>query len=74
MLQVASANGTVGTSFNLTIPNANLWSPWSPYLYDLDIKILPASPNVTAFGVTNYQAQVSAGLALLGWQLSSSCA
>jgi len=36
---VAHASGAVGTPIVVTIPNAHLWSPNDPFLYDLDITV-----------------------------------
>ncbi len=36
---VASAEGKVGATIDLRIPNAKLWSPDSPFLYDLTVEI-----------------------------------
>ena len=36
---VTEARGAVGDYLELSIPNAKLWSPTEPFLYDLDIKL-----------------------------------
>jgi len=36
---VATFNGAANTNLVIPIPNAKLWSPDSPFLYDLDIKL-----------------------------------
>lgn len=37
---IASAKGVAGQTLALSIPNAKLWSPESPFLYDLDVAII----------------------------------
>ena len=46
---VARGAGTVGQPFVLRVPRAQLWSPDSPYLYDLSVALQPrgSSPNPT---------------------------
>ena len=46
---VARGAGAVGQPFVLRIPRAQLWSPDSPYLYDLSMALQPrsSSPNPT---------------------------
>lgn len=34
------ASGTVGQDFALQIPNAHLWSPDDPFLYDLEVVLI----------------------------------
>jgi hypothetical protein len=36
---VGTASGTVGTSFRVPVPNAHLWTPDDPYLYDLRVTL-----------------------------------
>ncbi len=38
--QLASAKGAAGETLKLSIDNAKLWSPESPFLYDLSVKLL----------------------------------
>lgn len=38
--RIATAKGNVGQSIDLNIPNAKLWSPDTPFLYDLEITLL----------------------------------
>ena len=42
---VASSAGAVGQPFVLAIPHARLWSPESPYLYDLTVALQPQGLN-----------------------------
>lgn len=46
---VARGAGSVGQPFELRIPRAQLWSPDSPFLYDLSVALQPrgSSPNPT---------------------------
>lgn len=37
---IASAKGVAGQTLDIAIPNAKLWSPESPFLYDLDVAII----------------------------------
>lgn len=37
---IASAKGVAGQSLDLSVPNAKLWSPDSPFLYDLDVALI----------------------------------
>ncbi|MET8446093.1 AbfB domain-containing protein [Streptomyces sp. NPDC005209] len=36
---VGSATGTVGTEFSVSVPNARLWSPDDPFLYDVTAQL-----------------------------------
>jgi beta-galactosidase/beta-glucuronidase len=36
---VATAKGTVDKTLELTIPNAKLWSPETPFLYDMEVSL-----------------------------------
>ncbi len=43
--QVAESQGVM-RSFTLTIPNARLWSPDSPHLYDIEVTLLDADGDI----------------------------
>jgi len=38
-VQVASASGSADAEFSLPVPNARLWSPTDPFLYDLKVRV-----------------------------------
>lgn len=42
---IATGHGTVGKSFSIDIPNPKLWSPDSPFLYDLELTLEGDSPH-----------------------------
>ncbi|QIK54436.1 beta-galactosidase [Dysgonomonas sp. HDW5B] len=37
---ISTAKGVAGQSLNINVPNAKLWSPDSPFLYDLEVVLL----------------------------------
>lgn len=43
---IASAKGVVGQTLDIAIPNAKLWSPESPFLYDLDVTLIERGKSV----------------------------
>ncbi|TRX47696.1 beta-galactosidase [Bacteroides sp. HF-5092] len=51
---IASAKGVAGQTLDISIPNAKLWSPESPFLYDLDIAIIERGKTVDK--VSSYAA------------------
>jgi hypothetical protein len=60
----------VGTPFNLTIPTAQMWSPFNPFLYHLEVQVLPPAGNGSSLAITGnssslaiakYTAQVHTG-------------
>lgn len=51
---VASAKGVVGQTLDIAIPNAKLWSPESPFLYDLDVTLIERGKSVDK--VSSYAA------------------
>ncbi len=56
---VGEANGTTGTSFRVPVPNARLWSPDDPFLYDLEVTL-------GSDAVGGYFGMRSVGKAMLG--------
>ncbi|XVU25917.1 AbfB domain-containing protein [Actinoplanes sp. CA-054009] len=57
---VGSATGTVGASFRVPVPNARLWSPSDPFLYDLRTTLSSGD------SVGGYFGMRSLGKAMLG--------
>lgn len=51
-VQVGKISGSANTELIIPVPNAKLWSPESPFLYDLDIKLL--SGNTVLDSVSSY--------------------
>ena len=51
---IASAKGVVGQTSDIAIPNAKLWSPESPFLYDLDVTLIERGKSVDK--VSSYAA------------------
>lgn len=51
---IASAKGVAGQTLDISIPNAKLWSPESPFLYDLDVAIIERGKTVDK--VSSYAA------------------
>ena len=49
---VAEATGAVGQTLELPIPNAKLWSPDTPFLYDLSVRLLQSGKVIDQ--VTSY--------------------
>lgn len=45
--KVATAEGKVGEAFTVPISKPKLWSPDSPFLYDLDVTLQPPPSNVS---------------------------
>ncbi len=62
--QVASITGGVGAELRLPVPNAKLWSPDSPFLYDLRVSL--KSGGTVVDQVTSYFGMRSIGLKLVG--------
>ncbi len=57
---VGTANGTVGASFRIPVPNARLWTPDDPFLYDLRVTLASGD------AVGGYFGMRSLGKATLG--------
>lgn len=51
---IASAKGVAGQILDIAVPNAKLWSPESPFLYDLDVVIIERGKSVDK--VSSYAA------------------
>ena len=55
VLQVASGLGQVGQAFTVSIPDAHLWSPADPYLYNVTVSLIstpePAAASLRAVNV-----------------------
>ncbi len=51
---VSTLKGVAGQSLNINVPNAKLWSPDSPFLYDLEITLLENGKAVDK--ITSYAA------------------
>jgi hypothetical protein len=47
---VGTATGLSGTEFKVPVPKAKLWSPDSPFLYDLQVTLLDGSKTVDTVG------------------------
>ena len=61
-----SGQGTVDEPFNVSIPDAQWWSPDSPNLYDLDVKLLPGA-NAAGQQVGHLVIGEAGTLADVGW-------
>jgi hypothetical protein len=60
---VGSATGPVGRSIRIPVPNARLWSPDDPFLYDLRVTMLSGGDTVTGyFGMRSLGKAVSGGV------------
>ncbi|WNG17287.1 AbfB domain-containing protein [Cystobacter fuscus] len=62
--QVGSATGAVGSELRIPVPNPKLWSPDSPFLYDLRVSLKSGTTVVDQ--VTSYFGMRSVGLKLVG--------
>jgi hypothetical protein len=63
-VQVGSATGSVGSEIRIPVPAPKLWSPESPFLYDLRVSL--KSGTTTVDQVTSYFGMRSVGLKLIG--------
>ncbi len=61
---VGSMTGTTGTNIRIPVPNARLWSPDDPFLYDLRVTMLTGGDVVTG-----YFGMRSLGKAVIGGAL-----
>jgi Alpha-L-arabinofuranosidase B (ABFB) domain/Glycosyl hydrolases family 2, sugar binding domain/Glycosyl hydrolases family 2 len=59
---VGQATGAVGTSLRVPVPDARLWTPDDPFLYDLRVTLLGSAGDT----VTGYFGMRSLGKAMLG--------
>ena len=58
-LQVATGVGSVGQAFDVSIPDAHLWSPSDPFLYNVTVSLTPtAQPAIFSQAVIVYAANV----------------
>ncbi|EPX65383.1 Beta-galactosidase [Cystobacter fuscus DSM 2262] len=62
--QVGSATGAVGSELRLSVPAPKLWSPESPFLYDLRVTLKSGTSTVDQ--VTSYFGMRSVALKLVG--------
>ncbi|MDC0707053.1 AbfB domain-containing protein [Stigmatella sp. ncwal1] len=62
--QVGSAVGSVDGEIRIPVPNPKLWSPESPFLYDLRVSLKSGTSTVDQ--VTSYFGMRSVGLKLVG--------
>ncbi|MEO3755810.1 AbfB domain-containing protein [Streptomyces sp. B6B3] len=60
---VATASGSPGTALRVDVPDARLWSPDDPFLYDLDVSLV--SGGQTRDIVTSYFGMRSIGKAMV---------
>jgi hypothetical protein len=60
---VGTASGSVGSSFRVPVPNARLWSPDDPFLYDLRVTLTGTGGGDAVGG---YFGMRSVGKAMLG--------
>jgi len=49
----------LGTPFFISIPNADLWSPLNPHLYDIELNVLLPGSSNSADGSTEVEAKHS---------------
>lgn len=56
---MASGQGVLGTPFFISIPNADLWSPSNPHLYDIELDVLLPGSNNPADHSTEVKAEHS---------------
>nr|WP_224366704.1 AbfB domain-containing protein [Hyalangium versicolor] len=62
-VQVGSITGSAGTELRIPVPTPKLWSPESPFLYDLRVSLKSGSTTVDQ--VTSYFGMRSIGLKLV---------
>ncbi|WP_225409017.1 AbfB domain-containing protein [Stigmatella hybrida] len=62
--QVGSATGSVDGEIRIPVPNPKLWTPESPFLYDLRVSLKGGATTVDQ--VTSYFGMRSVGLKLVG--------
>ena len=65
--KIATGEGVEGTAFKVQIPDPQLWSPDSPFLYDLQVSLDPAPNNVMVC------TSSIVFLLLVQWQLTLQC-
>ena len=64
--EVARVNGKAGEVLRLPIPNAKLWAPGAPFLYDLEVKLLRDGRELDAVSSYFAMRKISVGTSKQG--------
>jgi hypothetical protein len=59
---IGSASGAAGAQIPVAVPNAHLWSPDDPYLYDLDVAISGGDTAKSYFGMRSIEISEVGGV------------
>ncbi|WP_374945863.1 PA14 domain-containing protein, partial [Agreia sp.] len=59
---IGTGTGTAGVSIPVAVPNAHLWSPDDPYLYDLDVAITGGDTAKSYFGMRSIEISEVGGV------------
>ncbi|PPF64969.1 glycoside hydrolase family 2 [Clavibacter michiganensis] len=59
---VGTATGAAGTQIPVAVPDAHLWSPEDPYLYDLDVSITGGDSAESYFGMRSVEISEVGGV------------